>query len=182
MRRRLIANVAVLLVASIFASPLAGAAVKTTPSPTSTSKNPYGGGTIDPAGPNDPVLTITNGKKSKNFTLKSLVAMHPTVISIYEPFVKKRQKFSVIPLATLFKLLGIPTSARVATKALNAYVYSNTVSGFVKAKGYLAIKLNGADIPYDQGGPIRIVYPDGSIWAKLADPWNWSLRSITVLK
>lgn len=182
MRRLVIANVALLFVISISLAPSAIAATKPSPSPVSTSKNPYGAGTVDPAGPNDPILTITNGKKSQNFTMKNLMAMHPTVISIFEPFVKKRQKFSVIPLATLFKKLNIPTSAHVMTKALNEYVYTNTASGFIAAKGYLAVKLNGADIPYDQGGPIRIVYPDNSIWAKLADPWNWSMRSISVKK
>ena len=34
-------------------------------------------------------------------------------------------------------------------------------------------------IPYDQGGPIRIIYPDSSRWSKFLDPWNWSLTRIT---
>ena len=182
MKRLVITNVALLVAIYVFVAPLANAATKPSPSPVSTSKNPYGAGTVDPAGPNDPILTITNGKKSQGFTMKNLMAMHPTIISVFEPFVKKRQKFSVIPLATLFKELNIPSSASVLTKALNEYVYTNTASGFIAAKGYLAVKLNGADIPYDQGGPIRIVYPDDSIWAKLADPWNWSLRTISVKK
>jgi len=178
MKRVVLAPVLLLVGISIFATPLAFGAV--TPTPTPVSKNPYGAGSVDPAGPNEIILTIANGKKSQDFTMKNLMAMHPSVISIFEPFVKKRQKFSVIPLATLFRKLSIPSSARVVTKALNEYVYTNTAAGFIAAKGYLAVKLNGANIPYDQGGPIRIIFPDDSIWSKLADPWNWSMRSITV--
>ena len=111
--------------------------------------------------------------------MKNLMAMNPTVISIFEPFVKKRQKFTVIPLAMLFEKLGIRSNSTVATKALNDYVYKNKASAFVAASGYLAIKRNGTDIPYDEGGPIRLVYPDTSSWSKSLDPWNWSLSSIT---
>lgn len=46
--------------------------------------------------------------------------------------------------------------------------------------GYLAIARGGKDIPYDQGGPIRIVFPDKSKWAKNLDAWNWSIRKIIV--
>jgi DMSO/TMAO reductase YedYZ molybdopterin-dependent catalytic subunit len=48
------------------------------------------------------------------------------------------------------------------------------------ANGYVAIKRNGVDIPYDQGGPIRLVFADNSVWAKNLDAWNWSLSSIAV--
>jgi hypothetical protein len=36
------------------------------------------------------------------------------------------------------------------------------------------------EIPYDQGGPIRIIFGSKSTWAKYLDAWNWSLSSITV--
>lgn len=161
-------------------SPTAIAA--TTPTPTPASANPYGAGAIDPAGPNDPILTLSNGSISIKYTMKKLMGMHTTVVSIYEPFVKNRQKFTVIPLATLFSKVKITSSAIVITKALNDYIYTNKASAFISAKGYLAIKRNGVDIPYDQGGPIRIIYPDSSIWAKFLDPWNWSLSSISIKK
>lgn len=141
--------------------------------------NPYGAGTVDPAGPNEPILTITNGSKTQKFTMKNLLEMNPIAISIYEPFVKKRQKFTVISFEKLFEKLGISSNSTVTTKALNNYVYKNKASAFVAASGYLAIKRNGSDIPYDEGGPIRLVYPDTSSWTKSLDAWNWSIRSIT---
>jgi hypothetical protein len=172
-----------LLLASLisFATPTnVSAATSATPKPTST--NPYGAGAIDPAGPNEPVLEITSSTKTQKFTMKALRALKPIRITIFEPFVLKRQEFSVIPLATLFKKMGIKSWEVVTTKALNNYVYENTASQFTSAKGYLAIKRNGLDIPYDQGGPIRLIYPDSSKWAKSLDPWNWSLSSISVKK
>ena len=152
------------------------------PTPAATKSNPYGAGAVDPAEPNEPILTMVNGSKTQKFTMKKLMAMGPKEISIYEPFVKKRQKFTVIPLAKLFKELGIVSNSMVFTKALNNYVYKNKASAFISANGYLAIKRNGTDIPYDEGGPIRLIYPDSSNWSKSLDPWNWSLSSISTKK
>jgi len=158
----------------------AGAATTASPKPSPT--NPYGAGPIDPAGPNEVILVVAGSSKTLRFTMKELLALKPIRISIFEPFVNKRQQFSVIPLSVLFKKAGIKSSQRVVSKALNNYEYGNTAAEFLAAKGYLAIKRNGTNIPYDQGGPIRLVYPDTSKWTKFLDPWNWSLASITVPK
>lgn len=143
------------------------------------TKNPYGTSTVDPAGPNEVIFTIAKGSKKVEYTSAKLAQVKSSVISIYEPFLKKRQSFTVIPMKTFFSLVGISGNDKVFTKALNDYVYSNTASKFNAANAYIAIKRNGADIPYDQGGPIRIVFSDKSVWAKNLDAWNWSLASIT---
>ncbi len=181
MRKAVIASV----LALVAVSPLAFS-TNTFAATTATAKpaasNPYGGGAIDPAGPNEAILVITSSTKKQKFTLKQLEALNPVKISLFEPFVNKRQQFSVISLSALFKKMGIKSWERVVTKALNNYEYTNTASEFTSAKGYLAIKRNGMNIPYDQGGPIRLVYPDSSKWSKSLDPWNWSLSSISVQK
>jgi hypothetical protein len=145
-----------------------------------TSTNPYGTATIDPAGPNEIILVISKGKRKVEFAFPRLLKMKQETITIYEPFLKKRQSFSVIPLKTFFAFLGIKGGDKVITTALNDYIYSNTAAQFIAANGYLAIKREGAAIGYDQGGPIRIIYPDKSKWAKNLDAWNWSLSSIKV--
>jgi hypothetical protein len=132
------------------------------------TKNPYGTSTVDPAGPNEVIFTVAKGSKVKS-----------SVINIYEPFLKKRQSFTVIPMKTFFNLVGISGNEKVFTTALNDYVYTNTATNFNAANAYIAIKRNGTDIPYDQGGPIRLVFADNSKWAKNLDAWNWSLASIT---
>ena len=106
--------------------------------------------------------------------------MKSETISIYEPFLKKRQSFTVIPIKNFFILAGISGNDKVETKALNDYIYANTAAKFIAAKAYIAIKRGGVPIAYDQGGPIRIVFADNSKWAKELDAWNWSLSSISV--
>ena len=148
-------------------------------SPSPTPSNPYGGVKVDPLGPNETILIISKGKSVKKLSLNNLLDLKPSEISIYEPFVRTRQKFTAIKLSRLFKLVGISAKDRVSTVALNDYVSANSAKSFVIADGYLAIKRNGELIPYDQGGPIRIIYPDSSRWSKFLDPWNWSLTRIT---
>ncbi|MBC7463149.1 MAG: hypothetical protein H7227_02695 [Actinobacteria bacterium] len=181
--KRKLSIVGVIVIATIsFLSTSGAAGTEKTSSPKPSVSNPYGAGAIDPAGPNDPILVVTGSSKSQKFTMKDLLALKPIKISLFEPFVKKRQQFSVIRLSYLFKTMEIKSGEKVVTKALNNYEYVNTALEFMAANGYLAIKRNGLDIPYDQGGPIRLVYPDSSKWSKSLDPWNWSLASISVRK
>lgn len=148
-------------------------------SPSPSATNPYGGVKVDPLGPNETILVLSKAGKIRKLSFNNLLALKPTQISIYEPFVHARQKFTVVKLSTLFKLVGISANDRVSTVALNDYVYANKAGSFLDADGYLAIKRNGELIPYDQGGPIRIIFPDKSKWSKVLDPWNWSLTRIT---
>ena len=142
--------------------------------------NPYGTPSVDPAGPNEVIFTISKAGKKVTFTSAKLAKVKSSTISIYEPFLKKRQKFTVIPIKTFFGLVGVTSKDKVFTTALNDYVYSNTASKFLTANTFIAIKRDGKDIPYDQGGPLRIVFPDNSNWANNLDAWNWSLASISV--
>ncbi len=145
-----------------------------------SNSNPYGTSKVDPAGPNEVIFVVSKGKKKVSFTSAALAKVKSEKISIYEPFIKKRQNFTVIPLKTLFALAGISGKDIVLTTALNDYVFSSTASKFLGANALLAIKLEGKDIPYDQGGPIRIIYSDSSSWAKNLDAWNWSIATISV--
>ena len=140
--------------------------------------NPYGATPIDPPAKNAIILTVTEHGASKSYRFSDLTALKSSVVTINEPFVKKVQRFTVIPLATLFAASGIKPGEKVQTTALNDYVYTNTAAAFTAAQGLLAIKREGRDIPYDQGGPIRIIFPNSSIWSKVLDPWNWSLATI----
>lgn len=167
-------NLALALIISLFY------AIALPSSQAAESTNPYGISTVDPAGPNEIILTISKGSKKSEFAFARLMKMKSQTISIYEPFLKKRQTFTVIPIEKLFLLVGIKGSDKVATRALNDYVYTNTASAFIKAGALVAIKRSGKDIPYDQGGPIRLIYSDKSMWAKELDAWNWSIASITV--
>lgn len=143
------------------------------------TKNPYGAApAIDPAAANDPILVMQNGAKSVKYSYNSLLKMKLYTISIFEPFVKQRQKFTCVSVQQLFDAVGIKAPQKVSTIALNDYIYKNVAGGFTASDGCLAVKRNGLPIPYDQGGPIRLIYPDKSAWATVLNAWNWSLSTI----
>lgn len=143
-------------------------------------RNPYGTATIDPAGVNEVILTMSKGDRRVVFAYPRLAKLKQYTINIYEPFLKKHQTFTAVKFQTLFSFVGISGKDKVVTKALNDYIYQNTAANFIAADAYLAIKRNGVQIGYDQGGPIRIVFPNGSKWARNLDAWNWSIASISV--
>jgi len=173
-RLMVVSLAALLLVTGVTASDGA------TPKPTPT-KNPYGSSVpIDPPRPNDVVLTVTNHTKVVRFSFNSLRKLGSTQVTVYEPFVKVRQTFTVVSLAKIFKSANISPTAKVSTDALNDYIYTNTAKNFTDSLGQLAIARFGGPIPYDQGGPIRIIFPDKSKLSKNLDAWNWSLNVITV--
>lgn len=145
-----------------------------------STSNPYGAPSIDPAGPDEPILTVEGGSTPLSLTLDQLNALGGTTITIDEPFVKKRQTFRGVPLATVLAKAGIPDTATIDTVALNDYRYASAVAPMVGSQALIATERDGAPIPYDQGGPIRIVFPDGTPLSTVLDAWNWSLASISV--
>jgi hypothetical protein len=150
------------------------------PAQAADPKSPYGTLAVDPAGPTEIILTLSKGSRKAEFAYGRLLKMKSSVITINEPFIKKRQSFTVIPLSKLFALVGIKETDMVTTSALNDYIFKDRAKNFLKADAYLAIKKNGKAIGYDEGGPIRLIYSDSSSWANYLDSWNWSLVSISV--
>jgi hypothetical protein len=151
------------------------------PSPTASpsSSSPYGTLTIDPAGPDDAVLEVDGGSSGHQaFTLVQLEALGTTTVTVDEPFVKKRQSFTGVPLSTILAKAGIAGGVRITTHALNDYDYANVASAFTGSEAIVATQRDASRIPLDQGGPIRLVYPDGTPLSSVLDAWNWSLASV----
>ena len=142
--------------------------------------NPYTQGTVDPPAPGSPVLTVVGGTTPLSLTLDELDSMGSATISIDEPFVNRRETYSGVPLATVLGKAGIPDTATIDTDAIDHYHYVSVVKPMVDSQALIATRRDGAPIPYDQGGPIRIVFPDGTPLSSVLDAWNRSLNSITV--
>ncbi len=140
--------------------------------------NPYGVPSIDPPAPNEAVLEVTGGSTPLSLTLDQLNALGSTTITIDEPFVKKRQTFSGVPLADVLTKAGIPMDATLTTVAVNDYHHTAAAGPMVQSQALIATARDGVPIPYDQGGPARIVFPDGTPLSSVLDAWNWSLASI----
>jgi hypothetical protein len=152
-----------------------------TASTTPSTSNPYGGAKIDPPAAADPVLTVKGGSAPPlSLKLDALNALGSQAVTIDEPFVKRRETYAGVPLAAVLGKAGIPDSATIDTVGLDDYHYIGTVKLMIESRALIATERDGAPIPYDQGGPIRIVFPDGTPLSSLLEAWNWSLTSITV--
>jgi len=155
-------------------------ASSTTAKVTETTKNPYGAAiAVDPPTPGESVLAVTGPAGDKTYSLDQLAGFGPQQVTIQEPFVKKTQTFTAIPLEALLTPSGLTGAQKINTVALNDYDYANTAESFVNGGALLAYELDGKPIPYDQGGPVRIIFPTGASGATNLDAWNWSLRSIS---
>jgi hypothetical protein len=141
------------------------------------AQNPYGGFPVDPPAADEVVLTIS-GAENRDYTMGELVDAATQEITILEPFVKRVETFKGVPLSVLFNENGLTSSSQVTTIALNDYRYTDSVDAFTGSNGILAVSRDGAPIPMDEGGPIRIVFPEDSPYFTFLDAWNWSLRSI----
>jgi hypothetical protein len=143
----------------------------------SPAENPYGGVAVDPPAADEPVLVAVDGKGAEtSLTLDQMQALGTEEIQINEPFVKSCQTFTAVPLEAVLKAADIPTnSGTLSTVALNDYVYDGSIPELVQGGALIAIQRAGQEIPVDQGGPIRIIFPDDSPMASNLDAWNWSL-------
>jgi hypothetical protein len=147
---------------------------------TTTTKNPYGADIeVDPPAPGESVLTVAGPDGEKTYSLEQLGALGSQTVTINEPFVNKKQTFTAIPLEALLVPSGLTGSQMIDTTAINEYEYSNTAQSFIDGGALLAYELNGKPIPYDQGGPVRIIFADDAPGASNLDAWNWSLSSIS---
>ncbi|BBY63982.1 molybdopterin-dependent oxidoreductase [Mycolicibacterium helvum] len=151
----------------------------TAPAPSPTA-NPYGVGAIDPPAASEPVLTVNGGRTPLSLTLDKLNALGSQTVTLDEPFVKRRETYTGVPLAVVLSEAGIPDNATIDTVGLDDYHYISAAKPMIESRALIATDRNDAPIPYDQGGPIRIVFPDGTPLSSVLDAWNWSLASITV--
>jgi hypothetical protein len=160
--------------------PVPSTTTATAPAPT-PSENPYGDGiAVDPPAAGEPVLVVSGGDDVTRLSMRQLERLGTTTVSVAEPFVKQRQSFTGVPLAAVLDRAGIPASVAIETIALNDYRYTAAAGDLLGSDALVATARNGEPIPMDQGGPIRLIFPDGTAKATDLDAWNWSLAEIRV--
>jgi DMSO/TMAO reductase YedYZ molybdopterin-dependent catalytic subunit len=133
---------------------------------------------VDPPKQSDIVLRAS-GSTYTHFTMGQLDAMATQKQTLFERFSDKTETFRGISLADLFAVTGIKHSDRLVFFASDDYRYIDTAENMIKNDGILAVAMNGKPIPADQGGPIRIVFPDKTRYAGISEPWVWSLVRIS---
>lgn len=143
-------------------------------------ENPYGASDIEPPAPDEVILTVRVNDSLTTFSLDQLSALPVTDLRLFEPFIKQNSQFLGVSISEIFEATGISGSDIATTVALNEYTYSNTADKFIGSSAVIAYEQNGQPISMDRGGPIRIIYPDGTLLSKVLDAWNWSIREIVV--
>lgn len=143
-------------------------------------ENPYGGPAVDPPAPDDVILTVKVHGSRTTYSLNQLSALPVIDLQIFEPFVKQNSQFTGVAMSEIFKATGISGSDIANTIALNDYAYSNTAEKLIGSNAVLAYEQNGEAIAMDRGGPIRIIFPNGTLLSKVLDAWNWSISEIVV--
>ncbi len=171
-------------VAMIVSTMLLAACGSTVPAVVDAVADPddvYGGFAVDPPAPDEVVLTLV-GASEVDLTIADLQARATTEVRFLEPFVQVEQTFAVVPLAELLALAGIGADDTVDTIALNDYRYRDTVAALLAADALLAVGRDGGPIPMNAGGPIRLVFAEDSAYFGFLDAWNWSLRTVAVVR
>lgn len=143
-------------------------------------ENPYGASDIESPAPDEVILTVNANGRQTTFSLDQLSEFPVTDIRIFEPFIKQNSQFSGVSMSEIFNATSISGSDIATTIALNEYAYSNTADKFIGSNAVIAYEQNGQPISMDRGGPIRIIFPDGTILSKVLDAWNWSISEIVV--
>jgi hypothetical protein len=127
--------------------------------------------------------TIGNRNKGRKLALDlaSLERMRTVRMETSEPFLKRKVTFEGVLLSDLLAVAGVPESAgKVYMTALDDYKVDFTMADVRSSKMLLATKADGAHMPIDKAGPIRIVFPDDSTLGRNPDLWIWSVNAMRV--
>lgn len=187
--RTLLGLTAVLLVSSCAETGSGATAPSVAPVPssavatadTAASANPYGEppARSSPVQPDTEVLSVVpSDAPPVILTSESLVAMGSTELALDEPFVGRQQTFTGVPMATLLAAAGVPATGNLETVGVDDYTFTAPTSAFLAANALVAYAVDGSPIDPADGGPIRLVYPDGTALAADRDAWTWRLVSI----
>ncbi len=100
--------------------------------------------------------------------------------TLFEPFVERDMAFTGVPMTTLLDTVGVPDGAtEVVFDALDDYQSVFTLEELRAGDVLLATSDDEGRMPIDRGGPIRIVFADGSVAGENPNLWIWSIRDMT---
>jgi hypothetical protein len=127
-------------------------------------------------------ITRTNGDGSLRFDRATLDQLGQVQVTVYEPWVKRELQFQGTWLADVLKVAEPESSAgSIHLTALDNYQIDLSMPDVNAGGILLATKTgDGAPIPIEDGGPLRIVFVGGAPSGSSADQWIWSLSMIDV--
>ena len=171
---------------AVAAVTLLGAGCSTEADPTAAAAEPRQAQpradlTIAPA-TGDPVVTLTglvNDGLPLGVDLAALDALPQQTITSYEPFVKAEVTFTGVSFADLLDAAGADGD-EVLVHALDDYERTIGTEVLREPGVLLATREAGEEIPVPNGGPVRLVFPEGSEAGADPDLWVWSVDRLTV--
>jgi hypothetical protein len=153
------------------------------PAPVSShaSSSPHAQLVLKPA-TGKPLITLTgrvHGGRPLAVDMASFNALPTQTMTVFEPFVKKRQTFSGVSFADLLEAADARGSS-VTIHALDDYETTMTAKVLRDSGVLLATRVDGSAIALDAGGPVRMVFPASAKIGKDTDLWVWSIDHITL--
>lgn len=130
----------------------------------------------------DPVLRFTGEvgtREPLEVDLAGLDQLPQQTLTTYEPFLKTDVTFSGVAFADLLDAAGA-TGDSVLVHALDDYERTLGVDVLREPGVLLATREDGEEIPIAEGGPVRLVFPEGSEAGANPDLWVWSVDQLTV--
>ena len=140
--------------------------------------------------PGNVVLTVESpGAPPVTFTPEQLKALPQATATIRTPQewldkaqgLPARQEFRGAPLADVLEGAGVSDSARIRMVGADGYTVKGSVDDLTSAEAVVAVEADGAPITPEFGGPIRIVFPGGSVEDDNVKYWVLWLQDITQL-
>ena len=129
----------------------------------------------------EPVLSIEgvargNVKADRTeLDFKTIDALARESLTVHEPFLKREITFTGVNLGALLQRAGVSGSAGgIYMHALDDYHVELPLAA-LKQDALLATRADGRPIAIADGGPIRVVFPDGSELGAITDNWIWSV-------
>lgn len=157
-----------------------------TPKTTTVSPATLGAGQPVPAPAGEQVLRLqgrigtTNVDGGLALDLATLERLGLVSFEVYEPFQKRRMGFQGIALAKVLDLARLdPAVPKLHMVALDDYTVDLTVADARREGVMLATRAgDGSPLRVEDGGPIRIVFLDGTPGGGDEGNWIWSLARL----
>jgi hypothetical protein len=127
-------------------------------------------------------IGTTNTEGVLTLDLATLERLGLVSFELYEPFQKRRMGFQGVALGKLLDLAAADTAAQdLHLVALDDYAVDLKLATARTAGVMLATRASdGSLLPVEDGGPVRIVFLDGTPGAEKDGDWIWSLATVEV--